>query len=226
MQLALSGAGVRFHRVRVLGAFADPGAIASQPGSLALVRLASENVMLAWTAEQQGRHVVLLAPAVFAGARPPTVLAPASGDAVLAALAPDVGDGAVALWRAAPVSSSQAGPWQLWAGRAVLEPHARVGLSSAAMIAQGISAPALAVDPGNGRPVAAWLAPGGSTVAYSDGPAPQEVSAPLAPPAAPAAGGGAGWPAIAVPAALALVAVLAAVALRARAHGHAPGGPR
>src|SRR6202043_3619392 len=67
--VALSDAGVRFTRPRLLASFVDPARVGLRPGSLALVRLSTENVLLAWTDAEHGHYVVRAAPAVFAAAR-------------------------------------------------------------------------------------------------------------------------------------------------------------
>ena len=46
VRIAFSGAGVRFAGSRLVASFADPRGAGHAPGSLALVRLSTENVML------------------------------------------------------------------------------------------------------------------------------------------------------------------------------------
>ena len=168
--LSLSTRGVRFPKRRLLASFADPAGVARQPGSLALVRLASENVMLAWSEVRHGHGVVLAAPAVFAGVRKATRLTPPDGQSALAALAPGAANEAIALWREAEPSWGRA---RLWAARTYIEHRGRVGFSLPELLAPAGTArdPVLAVDPGDDRALAVWLRPGG-TVVYALGPSP------------------------------------------------------
>ena len=173
--LALSAARVRFHGQRLIASFADPSTAGLEPGSLALVRLASEDVMLAWTEVESGHYVVLAAPAVFAAVRPATRLTPLAGQAVLAAMAPGGADEAVALWRRTVPGGSAPG-WsraQLWAARTFIDPHGRVGFTTPEMVgpAGPVVDPAIAVDPADDRAVAAWLEPGAhGGIDYAVGP--------------------------------------------------------
>ena len=63
---ASRAAGVRFGAPRAARALRRPAAVGRSPGSLALERLSTENVMLAWTVAEHGHYVVRAAPAVFA----------------------------------------------------------------------------------------------------------------------------------------------------------------
>lgn len=161
VSFALSGTGVRFDGFRVLASYADPHGAGRQGGSLALVRLAEEDVLLAWTTVQNGHYAVLEVPAVFAGVRTATRLTQPGTDAILAALAPGPDNEAVALWREAS---------QLWAARTVIA-GASVAVNTPALVADSAAGaePAFAVDPANDRPVAAWVTPGGG-LAYAVGP--------------------------------------------------------
>jgi hypothetical protein len=173
--LALSGAGVRFDSHRLVASFADARGLASARGSLALIRLSTENVMLSWTDSEHGRLVVRAAPAVFAGTAPGARLSDPARQSVLAALAPGPAGEAVALWRSSTPSSPRfdGGHSELWATRAFIERHGRVGLRPAEMVtAAGANvAASVAVDPASDRAVAAWLALGGRPrILYATGP--------------------------------------------------------
>jgi hypothetical protein len=174
VMLALSGGGVRFDRRRMLASFPDPTGAAAAAGALALVRLSSENVMLAWTEADRGRLSVRAAPAVFAGTQPSVQLSDPAREAVLAALAAGPAGEAVALWRS--VTPGPAGfdgsRGELWAARAFIERHGRVGFRPAERVApSGASSQVgAAIDPASDRPVAAWLVAGGRALEYSTGP--------------------------------------------------------
>jgi hypothetical protein len=161
IRIAFSGAGVRFAGSRRVASFPDASGIGRAPGSLALERLSTENVMLAWTDAEAGSFVVRAAPAVFAGTSPATRLSDPSTDSVLAALAAGPAGEAVALWRSSPSGSSPNAPrGQLWAARTAIERHGRVGSRAPEVVAPaaaGTAAATLAVDPASDRAVAAWL---------------------------------------------------------------------
>ncbi|HYM45249.1 MAG TPA: hypothetical protein VES65_03700 [Solirubrobacteraceae bacterium] len=159
--LDLSSAGVRFGAPRVLASFADPQQSGRSPGSLALVRLSTENVMLAWTAVEHGSYVVRANPAVFAATRPTVRLSNPGEQSVLAGLAPGPADEAVALWRSAPRLPDgrlDQGRTALWTARTWIGEGDRLQAGPPEMIAaQGPNAAAtVAVDPANDRAVAAW----------------------------------------------------------------------
>jgi hypothetical protein len=160
--LDLSATGVRFRRPRQLASFADPQRVGRRPRSLALERLSTENVMLAWTVAEHGRYAVRAAPAVFAASGPTTRLSDPHSQAILADLAPGPAGEAIALWSTAPTVASgaiDAGRAELWAARTSIRPHARVVVRRPEMIAApGPNADAtVAVDPANDHAVATWL---------------------------------------------------------------------
>jgi hypothetical protein len=159
--LDLSGVGVRFGRPRRLASFIDPQRVGRRSGSLALERLSTENVMLAWTAAEHGHYAVRAAPAVFAASRPTTRLSDPRSQAVLDELAPGPAGEAIALWSAMPLvrGALETGRAELWATRVSLRPGARVALRRPEMIAAAgpNAAPSVAVDPATDRAVAAWL---------------------------------------------------------------------
>jgi hypothetical protein len=173
VRIAFSGGGVQFTGSRLVASFADPQGAGRAPGSLALVRLSSENVMLAWTAAEHGHYVVHALPAVFAGARAAARLSDPAGQSVLADLAPGPAGEAVALWSSSGGSAFDATSNELWASRAFVERHGRVGFDAPERVAPaGANAvPSVAVDPASDRAVAAWLTLGAhQSVEYAAGP--------------------------------------------------------
>jgi hypothetical protein len=160
-----SALGVRFGAPHLITEFSDPRQIGRSPGSLELVRLSSENVLLAWTAAEHGRYVVRAAPGLFAASGPSVRLSDAHREAVLAGLAPGPAREAVALWRGAPSPGSRAtnGRSELWAARTFIARHDRPSSEKPELVlAAGAVAPDLAVDPATDRAVAAWITSGPS----------------------------------------------------------------
>jgi hypothetical protein len=159
----LSDAGVRFRAPRTVASFADPGWMGTRSGSLELVRLSTENVLLAWTSFEHGRYVVRAEAAVYAGRRPSALLSDPHRQSVLAALATGPAAEAVAMWSSTARAGAEPGAArpQLWTKRLYLEHHDRVASRAAELIASpGAGAEAsLAVDPANDRALAAWLTP-------------------------------------------------------------------
>ena len=173
--LSLSAAPIRFGAPRLLASFADPQRLGRSPGSLALVRLSTENVLLAWTVAEHGHYLIRAAPAVFAASKPRVVSDPHS-QAILSDLAPGPAGEAIALWRTAPRLAGGALDMrraELWTARASIRPHAHVELRNTEMIAAAGPnlAPAIAVDPANDQAVAAWLSLGAQRrIEYAVGP--------------------------------------------------------
>jgi hypothetical protein len=159
---------VRFPAAQQLASFADPERLGRSPGSLELVRLSSENVMLAWTTAEHGHYLVRAAPAVYAVSGPTIRLSDPNRQAVLAGLASGPAREAVALWKAASSPGEIAtypGHTELWAGRTFIGRHDRIGASQPEMIlpAGPELTPAVAVDPAGDRAVVAWLTPGATS---------------------------------------------------------------
>jgi hypothetical protein len=168
-----SANGVRFPAPRLLASFADPERLGRSPGSLELVRLSSENVMLAWTTAEHGHYVVRAAPAVYAVSGPTVRLSDPHRQAVLAGLAAGPAREAVALWKDATRPTEiglHSGHTELWAARTFIGHHDRIGADGPEMVLPAGTevAPAVAVDPAGDRAVVAWLTPGApSRVAYT-----------------------------------------------------------
>jgi hypothetical protein len=204
----------------LLAAYADAGGLGHAPGALGLVRLSTENALVAWTAATGGRYVVRAAAVGAAGRRAGRVVSARASSAVLAGLAPGPAGEAIALWRTTPGGSARGG--ELWADRLALSRSSRVWARPPEPVAAGAPAgtASVAVDPADDRAVAAWLRPGPrprieySTRAGASGYRPLPLSAGLAPPRAPThwlrIAGGAGA------AVLALALVGLAVARRRR----------
>ncbi len=153
--------------LRQVERFRDPG-FPPPPGSLRLVRLSSEAVMLAWTGlDAEGHYVVRASPvSLRRGAWAPVTISPTAAahgdDAVLADLVPGPDAEALALWSAGPRLSSGAPNLRRqailaarghYAGRGevafeVPEPIAPPGPNGP---------PAAAFDPPTGRALAAWV---------------------------------------------------------------------
>ena len=224
LHLDLSAAGVRFGAPRLLASYPDPARAGDRPGSLALVRLSSENVLLAWTAAEGGRYVVRAAPAVLAATRPTTLLSDPARDAVLADVAPGPEREAVALW-SSPAGATAAGAQstELWAARTIIARGDRLLSGQRERIAAAVAngAASVAVDPRSDRAVAAWRPPGaGSRIAYAVGPGAAGYS--------PAAGASSThWLRITLAALAAVAALGLAVAVRwRRRHRATAGAPR
>jgi hypothetical protein len=151
LQIALSDAHTHFGAPpRRIAAFADPAGLARRASSMGLVRLAGENVLLAWTAREDGHYRVRAAPAVFAGVRPSQALSPAGRDAMLEALATGPANEALAVWQSDRDSTSVCSV-VIGTGDRVLP------CAVQALPAVHAAAPvAAAVDPGSDRPVLAW----------------------------------------------------------------------
>jgi LPXTG-motif cell wall-anchored protein len=197
--LDLSGAGVAFGPARRLVSFADPARAGSRPGSLSLIRLSTENVLMAWTDLEAGHYVVRSAPAVFAATRPTRRLSDPAGQSVLAGLAPGAAGEAVAVWSGTAAASAdpRAGLPALWAARMAIAPHSRVVARRPALLAEpGTGATAsVAVDPASDRPLVAWLVPASGTIEYASGSAPASYRqrAPIGSAPPPATGTGTHW---------------------------------
>jgi hypothetical protein len=159
--LARSAPGPRFAAPRALASFLDPLHVGQSPGSLALIRLSTENVMIAWTDAEHGHYAVRAAPAVFAATRPSARLSNPDGQAVLAGLAPGPAGEAVALWKTAPGTGSgfDERRTELWAARSFIARHDRPAFQRPEMVAPAgpTLLPGVAVDPADDRAVAAWL---------------------------------------------------------------------
>ncbi len=171
--LDLSASGVRFGAPLRLASFGDPQQVCHRFSCLALVRLSTENVMLAWTDVEGGRYAVRGGPAVFAATRAARISG-AHAQAVLADLAAGPAGDAVALWESVPSrrDALDGRLGELWAARAFLAHHDRLSLKVPEMLAAAGPnlAPSVAIDPANDRAVAAWLTVNGhASIRYAVG---------------------------------------------------------
>jgi hypothetical protein len=92
IELSISGASLAFRGARLLERFRDPRGFALPPGSLRLIRLSSEAVMLAWTGIDSGRYVVRASPvSLHRGAWAPVVISGARAAAPFGVAAVPVG---------------------------------------------------------------------------------------------------------------------------------------
>ncbi len=226
--LDISGPRTRFDRPRIVERFRDPPGSAPSPGSLRLVRLSSEAVMIAWTGLDAGRYVVRASPvSLRRGAWAPVTISASGADAELDELVSGPRADALALWSTAPrLPSGALDPAQraILAARGHYAGPGRVVFGAPEPIAPPgpNGAPTAAFDPRSDRALAAWVAFVGSRfprIVYSlRGAAPAAAgSAP-----APARSGTPARPlpiaAIAV-AALLLLGVLARLAVARRPRG-------
>ncbi len=213
--LSLSRAGVRFLPPRMLARFADPLRIGARAGSLEIQRLSTENVMLAWTIAEHGRYEARAAAAVFAGSRPSTPLTIPASQAVLAGLAPGGAHEAIALLSSPATAAAGSAASGLWSARLYIQRSTVRSQAPQIITGAPILTPAVAVDPADDRPVAAWIRPGPSNrIEYALGPA-RPGYRPIAPPAGAGTNGGAHWLRIAAGALVLLAALGVLVAWRA-----------
>jgi hypothetical protein len=173
----ISGSELTFGAPRPLERFRDLGGFVPPAGSLRLLRLSSEAVMIAWTGVDEGRYVVraspvslrrgVWAPVAISGDGATGVQAGANRspatDAVLADLAAGPDAEAFALWRVAPRLPSGAPNPRRWAIRASRGHYAgrgEVSFGAPEIVAPAgpNGPPAGAVDPATGRALAAWVA--------------------------------------------------------------------
>ncbi|HVR05514.1 MAG TPA: hypothetical protein VMS02_05690 [Solirubrobacteraceae bacterium] len=204
IQASISGPGLGFGAPAVVERFADPRGLRPPPGSLQLVRMSSEAVMMAWSGVHAGRYVVRASPvSLRRGVWAPVTVSPPGGrEALLAELVPGAHAEVLALWSASPRLPDGALDGR---HRAILAAWGHYGGHGEAVFAppetlappgpNGV--PAAAFDPDNDRALAAWVTSAGS---------PRIVYAQRA----------AGPPALAAPAQLAIARVARSPAARAR----------
>ncbi|MCA1689804.1 MAG: hypothetical protein LC720_05005 [Actinobacteria bacterium] len=217
--LDTSGPGVHFGRPRLVEDFRNPAGVDLPDGSIRLVRLAGEGVMMAWTGMSAGRYVVRAAPISLDGSRPATVVSRPSEDAILADLATGSRGEALAVWTAAPRQ-----------GRGLDMRRAKIEAARGVILAPGvarfaapatvsgpaaIAPPRAGIDPATDVPVVVWQRLGAG-IAYA-----ARRPDPAAGRGGPFAGHGrGGWPAwiwgLAGVGVLVLVLVIAAGLARTR----------
>ncbi len=174
--LAFSASGAGYGRPELLASFSDPRGLGHGAGALGLVRLSTENVLLAWTTRERGRFVVRSAAAHFATSRPTTRLSDPAGQAVLADLAAGPAGEAIALWRSAPPPGGAPGDapaTDLWSARLSLNAASVLQHRAGERVAPAGAhvAPSVGVDPASDRALAAWLDPAApARIAYATHP--------------------------------------------------------
>ncbi len=156
----VSAPGVRFGAPQLIDSFREPAGFYLPPGSLRLIRLSSETVLLAWTGMSAGRFVVRAAPVGTNGVHSSVQVSDGTADAQLAGLAPGPRNEALAVWTQAP--RAQDGfdyrAVQILAARGNLTGsfHARFGAPELVAPPAANGRPDVAVDPATDRAVAVW----------------------------------------------------------------------
>jgi hypothetical protein len=177
IELSISGPNLSFHGVLPIERFRDPGGFAPQVGSLRLIRLSSEAVMMAWTGMRARRYVVRASPvSLRRGAWAPVTISTPGEDALLADLVPGPHAEALALWSAAP--RLRAGGPDLRRRMILAAGGHYAGAGEVSFAAPEVvsppgpnGTPAAAIDPQTGNALAAWVTLAGAArrdhVAYA-----------------------------------------------------------
>lgn len=156
--------------------YRDPADLQPPAGSLSLIRMSSEAVMLAWTGVQSGRYVVRASPvSLHRGIWAPVTVSPAStAEALLAELVPGPRAEVLALWSTAPLQPDGAldgARRALFAAWGHYAAHGEAVFASAeALAVPGANGPPTAAfDPQNDCALAAWRTQTGGTwrIVYS-----------------------------------------------------------
>ncbi len=165
----LSAPNVHFGTPRLLERFTDPGGLAPPDGSLRLIRLLSESVMLAWSGAQAGHWVVRTAAVDLRGVGAIATISTPGHDALLADVAPGPDGEAYALWSEPQPTSSglDLNDQALYAARGIdaYPDHTSFGapeLISAPGASGTPGEAAVAVDPDSDRAIAAWRTSAGA----------------------------------------------------------------
>ncbi len=162
-----SAPGVRFGAPQLLESTPDADGIPAPAASPQLVRLSSESVLAAWAGVAGGHWVLRTAPIDQRGLRTVSTIAPASGDALLDALAPGPRGEAVMLW-SEPAATPGGVPDQ--ARESLLAARGTEGAPGVAVFGPSelVAAPGpvadatVSIDPASDLALAAWLGEGGS----------------------------------------------------------------
>ncbi len=159
VRLARSGSGVRFATVKLLEQFRDPPVSPTPSVPLRLVRLSSESVMVAWAGVTAGRWVIRTAAIDLHGVGIPNTIAAASGDALLAELAPGPSGDALLLW----TEPQDDHAFSLYAARGFDTYPNKTSFAAPEQVsppgAENLAT--LALDPTSDRAVAVWRGPQG-----------------------------------------------------------------
>lgn len=164
--MSISAPLVRFSaRPRLLEAIDDPAGTPLPGGSLRLTRLSGEGVLIAWTGEEAGRHVVRSAAVGLDGVKPVATISDPSSDAVLADLATGPHGDAIATW----ITRSAARTLELYAARGVVAAGAQASFGAPEPVGQvaggAAAAAAVAVDPASDMAIVVW--PTAKGIAYA-----------------------------------------------------------
>lgn len=162
IRLSISAAGVRFGRSRLVENFHDPNGQAPAPGSLRLLRLSTENVLMAWSGQSSGRYAVYAAPiSLAAGVLSRTIISDPDQQSMLSDLVGGPDGEALALWSSSPQTSGGIpGTRQqiLAAMGRYVPPREAVFGPIESVASSGPNGPVMAaIDPGDGRALAAWV---------------------------------------------------------------------
>lgn len=162
IRLSVSAAGVRFGHSSVVESFRDPNGQAPAPGSLRLLRLSTENVIMAWSGLSSGNYVVYAAPVSLTdGAFNRAIVSNPDQQSMLSDLVGGPYGEALALWSSSP-SSSEGGlnprQQQILAAMGRYASQRMVFDPIESIAPAGPNGPVVAaIDPGDGRALAAWV---------------------------------------------------------------------
>jgi hypothetical protein len=153
--------GVHFGPPRLLEQYADPPGPRLPDGSLRLVRLANEGVMIAWTGMSRGHYVVRAATVSLFGPHPTSLISDPASDAILSDLATGSHGEALAVWTTVPRLAGggldvQHG--QVVAARGVAEAPGIAVFGAPGVVAGPgpIAGPRAAIDPHGDNPIVVW----------------------------------------------------------------------
>lgn len=223
VRIAISGRRGRFDGSQLLERYRDPRGAPPAPGSLRLIRLARESVMIAWPGVRAGHYVVRTAAVSLGGVRPAATLGVPGGDLRLDDFEPGPRNEALELLTAGPPGASE-----LLAARAVnRRGTALLGAPERIAGPGPIAAAGLAFDPDSDVALAAWRE--GDALRYAlrraqPGPGEEASSGAIRTHAGGRGASSSGWGAIVAIAAAALVALaaIATLTLRARRRRSTP----
>ncbi|MGH2831970.1 MAG: hypothetical protein ACRDK2_04270, partial [Solirubrobacteraceae bacterium] len=158
IRLSISAAGVRFGRSRVVESFHDPNGEAPPAGSLRLLRLSTENVVMAWSGLSSGNYVVYIAPVSLTdGVFNRTIVSDSGQESVLSDLVGGPHGEALALW-SSPEGVAVPRQQHLFAAMGRYTSQGVVFDPTESVAPAGPNGPvAAAIDPGDGRALAVWV---------------------------------------------------------------------
>lgn len=163
IRLSISSAATRFGTSHVVESFPDPQGVGPAPGSLRLIRLSTEGVVMAWTALSAGKFVVRSAPVSLAGGVfTTTIVSDPDQESMLSDLVGGPQGEALALWTSYSTPSKATSPdarQEILAAVGRRSGRSGMVFEPAEPVAPpGPNGPATAaIDPGDGRALAAWV---------------------------------------------------------------------